>query len=237
MMGVWAEADEVVGSNTSNLTESNQVLSVKLSVGPLSDHPGKPLPFSPCFFPCWTGVLNLSNSTVCGSCVEMDCDLCISTALGEPGLQDPEQGGEGNLLWFLISVYSLLYPPTPPPRPLRLCRYSWAWTQRLDLDQVWRASIHRSLSPDDWCSWSIFLWHLWKWINFMMYLNLVEGTSAQRKLPTSSLMSKKPALGVWFFCFNTESRTNHLSGMSHYILVRMQWSLFPEMRLCWERWV
>lgn len=69
----------------------------------------------------------------------------------------------------------------------------------------------------------------------VLELGRSRGTSAQRKLPTSSLMSKKPALGVWFFCFNTESRTNHLSGMSHYILVRMQWSLFPEMRLCWER--
>lgn len=33
-----------------------------------------------------------------GSCVEMDYDLCIFPALGEPGLQGPEQGGEGNLL-------------------------------------------------------------------------------------------------------------------------------------------
>ena len=35
---------------------------------------------------------------MCGSCVEMDCDLCISIALGEPELQGPEQGWEGNLL-------------------------------------------------------------------------------------------------------------------------------------------
>ena len=125
----------------------------------------------------------------------MDCDLCISTALGEPGLQGPDQGGEGNLLWFLNSVYSLLYPFNSSSLTPETLQISWVWTQRLDLDQVWRTSIPRSLSPDDWCSCSIFLWHLWKWINFMMYLNLVEGTSAQRKLPTSSLMSKKPALG------------------------------------------
>lgn len=110
---------------------NNQVLSVKLFCWS-SEWAPREAPSLPCFFLCWTGVLNLSNSTVCGSCVEMDCDLCISTALGEPGLQGPEQGWEGNLLWFLISVYSLLYPlnfssPTPETPQIQLGVDTEAW--------------------------------------------------------------------------------------------------------------